>query len=103
MRRKFVVAVDSSTPEQAEKLGEYIKNNGLGWWHWLNNFWLLTDQYGKKTASDIRSDLKDIFPGVHLLVLQIDREGDTWSGFGPSGDKKDMFAWLKSTWDKDLD
>ncbi|AYZ32601.1 hypothetical protein [Serratia sp. FDAARGOS_506] len=103
MRRKYIVALDSSTAEQNEEFRKYIKKNGMGWWHWLNNFWLLTDSEGKKTAGDIRTDIRKFFPGIRLLVLQIDKEGDTWAGFGPNSDEKNMFTWLKSTWDKDLD
>ncbi|MEB8063602.1 hypothetical protein [Citrobacter braakii] len=102
MRRKFAVALDSSTKEQNAQLKKFIEDNGLGWWHWIANFWLLTDQNGNLTARDIRDKLNELYPGVHCIVLSIDKDEDTWSGFGPKGTEKNMFNWLKSTWDKDL-
>ncbi|GJL47090.1 hypothetical protein ACX3OY_22670 [Citrobacter farmeri] len=102
MRRKFAVALDSSTDAQRAELRKFIKDNGLGWWHWINNFWLLTDQNGRLTAKDIRSKLGEICPGVRCVVLSLDKDGDAWSGFGPKSAEKNMFTWLKETWDKDL-
>jgi len=103
MRRKFAVALDSSTKDQNEQLRKFIKDNGLGWWHWINNFWLLTDKNGKLTAKQIREKLNEFYPGVHCIVLSLDKDGDSWSGFGPRNSDKNMFDWLKNTWDKDLD
>lgn len=103
MRRKFAVALDSSTQEQNAELKKFIKDNGLGWWYWINNFWLLTDSKGRLTASDIRDKLSEIYPGVHCLVISLDKDEDSWSGFGPRNSEKNMFKWLSETWDKELD
>lgn len=102
MRRKFAVALDSSNAEQNAKLREFIKNNGLGWWYWINNFWLLTDSKGRLSAQDIREELGKIYPGVHCIVLSLDKDGDSWSGYGPNNSEKNMFNWLRETWDKEL-
>lgn len=103
MRRKFAIAFDSSTNEQRAAFKEFVKANGLGWWYWINNFWLITDPDGKFTAASLREELSKIFPKVRLLVLSIDKEQDSWSGFGPKGEEKNMFTWLKTSWDKDLE
>ncbi|MBG0624982.1 hypothetical protein I4P27_11140 [Enterobacter roggenkampii] len=102
MRRKFAVALDSSTVEQNKKLKEFIEENGLGWWHWINNFWLLTDAKGNFSAQSLREKLNEIYPGVHLLVISLDKDGESWSGYGPKNETKNMFNWLKDTWDKKL-
>ncbi|KTS27614.1 hypothetical protein [Pantoea stewartii] len=103
MRRKFAVALNSSSVEQNEKFKKFINENGLGWWHWIENFWLLTDPKGKFTASDIRDKLNEIFPKVRCIVLSIDNEENSWSGYGPTSEKKNMFNWIRDSWDKDLD
>ena len=102
MRRKVAIALNSSTKEQNLELQKFITENGLGWWHWIDNFWLLTDQNGKLTARDIRDKLGEIYPSVRCIVLSLDKDNDTWSGFGPNSSEKNMFNWLKETWDKDL-
>ena len=100
MIKRFVVTLNSSTKEQNGAFIAFVKENGLGWWHWLDNFWLLTDRSGKFTAITIRDKADEFYPGVHKLVLQLDETGDTWAGFGPNTEKRNMFTWLIDTWDK---
>jgi hypothetical protein len=98
MKKRFAVIVDSTTPEQAAALTEFFKENHVGWWHWLTNLWLVSDSSGKLSASGIRDTLGTIFPGVHCLVLEINDDGDTWSGFGPKTTEKNMFKWIRENW-----
>ncbi len=100
MRKRYVVMLNSETNEQVNALTEWIKENNFGWWHWLNNSWLLSDGSGKSSSAEIRDKVLDIFPGVDCIVLEIRGDGsnDTWSGFGPSTDEKDMFKWIKTNW-----
>ncbi len=98
MRKRFVVALDSNTGEQNEQFKEYIRDLRLGWWYWLDGFWLLTDSSGELTASELRDDLGEIYPGVRKLVLELRGDDDTWAGFGPKNDAKNMFSWLKRNW-----
>lgn len=103
MRKKYIVAVDDATEDQRKEFKKYIKSTSCGWWHWISNFWLLTDPDGEFSCSEIRDKVKEYFPGLNCLVIEISNEGDTWSGFGPKGDDKNMFRWVRETWDKDLD
>lgn len=98
MKKRFVVALDSSNKSQNDSFVEYIKDKGYGWWHWIDNFWLLTDSSGNLTAAKLRTDLGEIYPGVHKLVLELRGNDDDWAGFGPNSEKKNMFSWLKSNW-----
>jgi hypothetical protein len=100
MRKRYIVAVNSSTKEQVESFIEFIKANGLGWWHWLDNIWLLTDSAGILNAKKVRDEVSDTFPNINNLVIELNETGDTWSGFGPNSDKRNMFNWLKKTWIK---
>ncbi len=98
MKKRFVVALDSSAKSQNESFISYIKDNRLGWWHWIGNFWLLVDSSGTLTAAKLRTDLGEIYQGVNKLVLELRDNDDTWAGFGPKTENKDMFAWLKRNW-----
>lgn len=98
MRKRFVVCLNSSTNEQNEKFKEFIKESRLGWWHWLSNSWLLVDSKGQCTASSLRDQLNRNYPGIHSLVLELRGDDDTWAGFGPSGEDKNMFKWIKENW-----
>lgn len=100
MRKRFIILVDNTTLEQEQAFIAYIKEEGFGWWHYINNSWLLTINSDIK-ASDIRDELKEIFEDEFNLVIELRGDtDDTWAGFGPSSNKRDMFKWLKTTWRK---
>jgi len=100
MGNKYIIALDSSTKEQNQALKDFASDNGLGWWYWINNFWLITDPREKFSASDIRDVVKTTHPRVYCFVIELNDYGDTWSGWGPGGEKRNMFNWIKNTWDK---
>lgn len=100
MRKRFIILIDNTTNEQDEKFLEYIKENGFGWWHYLNNSWLLTS-YKDFTVNKIRDDLNKIYEGETKLIIELrGNTNDTWAGFGPQGETRNMFTWLKETWNK---
>jgi hypothetical protein len=98
MKKRFVVCVNSATNEQNKQFKEFIRENGLGWWHWLRNVWLLSDSKGKFSAAEIRDQLGRNYPGVYSLVLELRGDDDTWSGFGPKKEGKNMFKWIRDNW-----
>lgn len=98
MRKRFIVTLDSSTDEQDKAFIGFIREHGLGWWHWISTNWMLVDSKGKFTAKTLRSELMRIYPSINMIIIEISDEGDTWAGFGPNGEKKNMFTWLKNTW-----
>lgn len=98
MGKRYIVAVDSSTKEQNNALVEFIRKNSLGWWHWLENFWLLTDFRGNFSAKQIRHVINETHPKVYCIVIELNEHGDTWSGWGPRSDDRNMFKWLNETW-----
>ena len=99
MKRRFVVLLDSATPEQDEKFKEWVKKQGFAYWHWLSQSWLLTSPDRDVMAVDIRTNARKIYNGCHLLVLELKETGhDTWAGFGPSSEKTNMFRWIRKNW-----
>ncbi|MBS1509836.1 MAG: hypothetical protein JST86_03295 [Bacteroidetes bacterium] len=100
MKKRYIVCINNSKKEQEEKFIEFLKDNSLAWWHWLPNTWLLSENTGRLSASFIRDAVKEIFDNEYNIVFEISQTNDTWSGFGPSSENKNMFKWLKNNWKK---
>ena len=101
MKKRFILALGSTSPEQNGAFGEFAREQGLGWWHWLPNMWLLTDSQGQWTAAGLRDKATDIYGNENVFVLELRADGsDTWAGYGPNTDKRNMFPWLTSNWKK---
>jgi hypothetical protein len=100
MKKRFIVALDNTTPEQNEEFKAYVVGAGLNWWHWISNVWLLIDNEGKWGITQLREKVREFYPGETVLVLELGPYDDTWSGFGPKGEKQNMFPWLEDNWKK---
>ncbi|MGA2645754.1 MAG: hypothetical protein ABSF15_13660 [Candidatus Sulfotelmatobacter sp.] len=99
MKKRFVVGLASSTPQQEEAFKESLLP--LAWWHWVKTMWLIIDEDGILTAADLRDKVKECYPGVFSMVLELRSDGtDTWAGFGPKSEQKNMFTWMKNVWKK---
>ena len=95
MKRRFVVAVDKPTPQQAEAIN-FIFRDHYPWWHWIAGLWLVVDATGALNARWIRDRVGEIAPGVRSIVLEV--SSADWAGVGkppPAG----MFDWVRSEWD----
>jgi len=90
----FLVASDSMSKEQETAFLQYIKSNGFGWWHWLENFWIIATSNNSISSYTIRDALNDSVPGLNNLVIEVENV-DSWGGYGPKGDDKNMFKWLQ--------
>ena len=98
MSKRFIIAVDNAAHPQRELRKErfigYAKGKRLSWWNRIPSFWLLVDETGEMTASQLDDDAYEIF-GAPCVVFEL--QGDdsyTWAGHGPEG----MFEWMKSLW-----
>lgn len=98
MKKRFIVTTNPTTVEQDEVFQRWINDQGFGWWHWLNQTWLLIDFSGRWTASEIRDRLLEGIPKLRCLVIELNESGDTWAGFGPTAAGQDMFSWIRSAW-----
>jgi hypothetical protein len=96
MTKWFVVGTESMTAEEEKSFIRYVQSKGLGWWHWIPDFWPITGDVADLECSEIRDELSRIGRGNSTLVLEI--QPVTWSGFGPKNDKRNMFTWLRRTW-----
>lgn len=98
MRKLFVVTSDSTTADQDNVFRKWIEPR-FNWWHWIEQTWLLVDENGTYTVYELRDKVKECFPGVYVMVLEVSKDGKArWAGFGAKGDAKNMFTWLKENW-----
>lgn len=101
MTKRYAVALANTTKDQDDEFLNYIKDNGMSWWRYVGNFWLLIDHKENKSIYEIRDDIQKILPGVHHIVLDITgAEHGEWAGYGPNKEPNNMFQWLHDTWDK---
>jgi hypothetical protein len=95
MARRFVIGIDDVTAEQKQALRNVFKEHG-SWWNWIPNFWLVTTG-ADTTTSYLRDRIGELVPGVNCMVIEADDKD--WSGYGPATERRDMFKWVKRTWE----
>ena len=100
MKRRYIICLQNLTEEHNNKLREFFKSNGLGWWHWVGDTWFVTDSSDKFSAGDIRNKVKEIVPGERFVVVEINEKSDTWAGVTTNDPEKKMFSWFKKVWKK---
>ena len=98
MRKRFIVALQPASTEQNTAFLGFVKSAGLGWWHWMPNFWLLIDHKGQSSAEEIRDKVCEIFPTLNNIVIELASGNDTWAAFGPKSEERNMFSWLQNYW-----
>jgi hypothetical protein len=97
MKRRFVVGITGLSSDDQTKFVEFLRKEGMGWWHWIDEVWLITSRSESVSAEQIRDYLHGLKTGTRCVVFEID-EDKSWAGFGPNKAPQDMFAWLKTTW-----
>lgn len=96
MRNRYIVNITGEiSKEKSQAFLQYIKDNNLYWWHWLSNTWLIVDTQSKIDLTSLRDKTKEIFKADNLII-RVDQ--GNWAGFGPNGENRNMFTWLKENW-----
>ncbi|CAE6909076.1 hypothetical protein ACOMICROBIO_LKFPLAJE_01936 [Vibrio sp. B1FIG11] len=98
--RRYIVAAQELTLEAEQQLKDYFEEQELGWWHWIENFWLVTSYNDEVNANTIFEQINTQLPKVRALVIEVGNIPD-WSGYGPKNEKSDMFKWLNEHWTAD--
>ena len=100
MTRRFVVGIDDETSQDVSLILDYIREQGCSWWHWFDNFWLLTTHNDEISAGTIRDELVEICGDKNLIVLEVN--DITWATYGPQGEgsdsSKNISRWFKEAW-----
>jgi hypothetical protein len=101
MKKRYVVLVEEATKAQDDAFLSWVREEKIGWWHWMSSAWLLSDSKGRFSAGEIRNKLKETHGTATTLVLELRNGGDTWAGYGPKRGEKSMFDWIKKAWRPD--
>ena len=100
MKRRYVICFDALDINQSKSVTALLRKEKLGWWHWIDNVWFVTDSSGQFSAAKVRDLLKPLAPKVRLVVLEINEKGDTWAGIRADDPENKMFTWFAETWNK---
>ncbi|SRR5712692_912534 len=100
MKKRFIVATNATTAIEDKAFKDKLAAEfpGVGWWHRLDELWLILDHQGRFDAKRLRDIASEVFSGKKLLVIEINEVGDTWAGLGTSATVKEMFEWLHTQW-----
>lgn len=101
MKRRFVIGIDGETSQDVSSILNYIDELDCAWWHWIDNFWLLTTRDNDLKVSAIRDKIKKICGKKNVVVLEVNNI--TWATFGPQSDdssskSKSFSKWIRDTW-----
>lgn len=98
MTRYFTLATDPMSAEEEKKFISKIPD-GVGWWHWLPNYWLLKDPTETLEAKHLSDNIFEINQTVRCLALQV--EPTSWSARSRKDSKGRLMAdWLDSNWQR---
>lgn len=99
MSRRFAIGANPMTADEKAAIRRWLGED-CAWWNWINGLWLIRSNKGFHTTETIREKFRELAPDADIIVIQIPH-GDTWSGYGPSDEQRNMFRWIKNTWDQD--
>ncbi|MXO72251.1 hypothetical protein [Alteraurantiacibacter buctensis] len=95
MSKKFILSTDVLSAEEERQLKEKLK--GMGYWHWLPNFWLIKSISDTVTASQINSMIEEVAPHARCFVTEV--EAMTWAARTlPDANGNDMGKWIRNEW-----
>jgi hypothetical protein len=95
MKRHFLIATDNLSRDDSRAVSDHIKALKVGWWHWIDNLWLIATEKDEVDATDLRDAIIELVAPANVLVVEF-AEPVTWAGYGPSTNRKNMFAWLQN-------
>ena len=94
--KRFIVAASPLSEHQTNAITALFRS-GYGWWHWIENLWLVTDRSETLTCTTIRDQIKGVAPNARIMVINAD-DPDNWAGTASSGRATEMFKWIRGTW-----
>jgi hypothetical protein len=92
---RLVLMAEGMKPDVANAITERLKASPMGFWHWMDNVWLIT-MTPAMTANEFYAWLKQI-PGVsesRFLVLRVDSNSTEHQGLLPP----DWWVWFQNNW-----
>jgi hypothetical protein len=78
---------------QRDAVTNYFKTNNYGYWHWLNDFWILQSPYDGDTAESLLGRVKQIAPAMNVVILTVEPAAG-WACYG----NPQWGDWLAQFW-----
>ena len=97
MRKKYIILTTEESTETSTVLVKYFTDNKFGYWHWINNVWLLDEGAIKRDKVEIRDAIGKLLPSFHFIVM--DMEKPNWTARGDDSPANNMFTWLQQNWE----
>jgi hypothetical protein len=88
--RYIIISRNPSVPDQNALTG-FLKGKSWGYWHWMNNCWLVTTKEAL-TVFEMRDFVRSVAPKMHFLAFEL--KDDKKAGFGPSK----WWEWFNRSW-----
>jgi hypothetical protein len=89
---KHFILLASGTTEQYNQVTQIFQGTNYGYWHWIDNVWLIRSPFDGDTAAGFRNNIMNRIPGLHFIILET-RPRD-WARFS---DNK-WQEWLDNQW-----
>ena len=98
MAREFVVAIQGGSADSRDKITQYVKGRGWGFWHWFDDVWLIAGVPEETTAKELYlhlSSLSKELETVSLLIFSMDKKESRshWGRSNPDG-----WEWMRTNW-----
>ena len=93
---RFVIATDKMPAVIADRLTTHFKGTGWGFWHWLDDFWVLDgvpDIYTAKKLYEELDGLSKLFGAQTCVVMRTDPPLSFWGAA-----TKDCWPWMSKYW-----
>jgi hypothetical protein len=96
--KRFVIGTNRTTVEQDKVFLNILRTRWphLGWWHQINETWLIIDLSDELTVNALRDATHQAFPGIYKIVIEVPGHSTPWAGWGQGAD----FVWVNEQWDR---
>jgi hypothetical protein len=98
--KRYIAAITGLPKADEQLFLGFIKKNGWGWWHRIDNFWLIIDKKDTSSSEQIRDFLMPL-KGPVGFVMEIPAEAFGWAAFGPGESADELFSWVETNWSPD--
>ena len=93
MSKRFIIAVESESPNLRDSFTQHLATLGCGYWHWIGNVWLVEDPRPGQTPELWRNEAWRFFPGETVFVTEVP-PGSGWSAWS----SQEAIDWLNQVW-----
>jgi hypothetical protein len=94
---RVIVVSDPLPIAQQEQFVAWLKQEGVGWNHWITGGWLLSVMPNQVDATAIRDNFTRMAPNTQVFVINVDKP-DQWAAWYKNENIEQAKAWLRSQW-----